>query len=64
MSTINDEKIDVGRTETLVYSVEVQKAIDEVHLKIILHSNNISYILHSILKKCIVTYRYCQVMIH
>jgi len=31
MSTINDEKIDVGRTETLVYSVEVQKAIDEVH---------------------------------
>lgn len=29
MSTINDEK-----TETLVYSVEVQKAIDEVHFDI------------------------------
>jgi len=32
MSTNNDEKIDVGKTETLVYSVEVQKAIDEVHI--------------------------------
>ncbi|KAL4143131.1 hypothetical protein QTP88_005495 [Uroleucon formosanum] len=30
MSTINDEKIDIGRSETLVYSVEVQKAIDEI----------------------------------
>lgn len=35
MSTINDEKIDVGKTETLVYSAEVQKAIDEVHSDII-----------------------------
>lgn len=34
MSTINDEKIDVGKTETLVYSAEVQKAIDEVHFDI------------------------------
>jgi len=43
MSTTNDEKIDVGRTETLVYSVEVQKAIDEVHFDIILFSKIISY---------------------
>jgi len=35
MSSINDEKIDVGKTETLVYSAEVQKAIDEVHFDII-----------------------------
>ncbi|XP_015374387.1 PREDICTED: vacuolar protein sorting-associated protein 53 homolog [Diuraphis noxia] len=30
MSTTNDEKIDVGKSETLVYSTEVQKAIDEI----------------------------------
>jgi len=47
MSTINDEKIDVGRTETLVYSEEVQKAIDEVHWYNILISY---FILYSIFK--------------
>jgi len=42
MSTVNEEKIDVVRTETLVYSVEVQKAIDEVHFDTI-YSYILSY---------------------
>lgn len=32
MSTKDDEVIDVVNTETLVYSAEVQKAIDEVYI--------------------------------
>jgi hypothetical protein len=43
MSTINDEKIDLGKTETLVYSVEVQKAIDEVDFDNIIYTLIIPY---------------------
>lgn len=32
MSTNDDEVIDIVNTETLVYSSEVQKAIDEVYI--------------------------------